>query len=99
MLLGEPKLLRSSVYLLYWYKSADTDAEGAAAGELKLLISSVYLLYWYKSADTDAEGAATGELKLLISSATMDAQKFHEYFDGAPIFTIPGRRYPGTRNQ
>jgi len=35
-----------------------------------------------------------GELKLLISSATMDAQKFHEYFDGAPIFTIPGRRYP-----
>ena len=24
----------------------------------------------------------------------MDAQKFHEYFDGAPIFTIPGRRYP-----
>ena len=23
---------------------------------------------------------------------TQDAQKFHEYFDGAPIFTIPGRR-------
>jgi pre-mRNA-splicing factor ATP-dependent RNA helicase DHX16 len=30
-------------------------------------------------------------MQLLISSATMDAQKFHEYFDGAPIFTIPGR--------
>ena len=74
MVLGEPKLLISAVFLLYWYKSTDT-------------------------ADTDAEGAATGELKLLISSATMDAQKFHEYFDGAPIFTIPGRRYPGTRNQ
>ncbi len=38
-------------------------------------------------------GSEHGELKLLISSATMDAQKFHEYFDGAPIFTIPGRRY------
>lgn len=39
-------------------------------------------------------GSELGELKLLISSATMDAQKFHDYFDGAPIFTIPGRRYP-----
>jgi pre-mRNA-splicing factor ATP-dependent RNA helicase DHX16 len=26
------------------------------------------------------------ELRLLISSATMDAEKFSEYFDGAPIF-------------
>ena len=34
------------------------------------------------------------ELKLLISSATMDAQKFAKYFDDAPIFNIPGRRYP-----
>lgn len=34
------------------------------------------------------------ELKLLISSATMDAEKFSRYFDDAPIFNIPGRRYP-----
>ncbi|KAF2495583.1 P-loop containing nucleoside triphosphate hydrolase protein [Lophium mytilinum] len=34
------------------------------------------------------------DLKLLISSATMDAQKFSKYFDDAPIFNIPGRRYP-----
>ena len=34
------------------------------------------------------------ELKLLISSATMDAQKFAKFFDDAPIFNIPGRRYP-----
>ncbi|RDL37632.1 putative pre-mRNA splicing protein PRP2 [Venustampulla echinocandica] len=34
------------------------------------------------------------EMKLLISSATMNAAKFAEYFDGAPIFNIPGRRYP-----
>lgn len=26
------------------------------------------------------------ELRLLISSATMDAEKFSEYFDDAPIF-------------
>ncbi|KDQ11123.1 hypothetical protein BOTBODRAFT_177594 [Botryobasidium botryosum FD-172 SS1] len=34
------------------------------------------------------------ELRLLISSATMDAEKFAEYFDDAPIFIVPGRRYP-----
>ncbi|KAL9243279.1 hypothetical protein vseg_017186 [Gypsophila vaccaria] len=34
------------------------------------------------------------DLKLLISSATLDAEKFSDYFDVAPIFKIPGRRYP-----
>ncbi|KAI9683650.1 MAG: hypothetical protein M1829_004955 [Trizodia sp. TS-e1964] len=34
------------------------------------------------------------DLKLLISSATMNAQKFAAYFDDAPIFNVPGRRYP-----
>jgi len=34
------------------------------------------------------------DIKLLISSATLDAEKFSEYFDMAPIFRIPGRRYP-----
>lgn len=32
-------------------------------------------------------------LKLLISSATLNAEKFSDFFDKAPIFTIPGRRY------
>lgn len=34
------------------------------------------------------------DLKLLISSATLDAEKFAGFFDSAPIFRIPGRRYP-----
>ena len=34
------------------------------------------------------------DLKLIISSATLDAQKFSEYFDNAPVFKIPGRRFP-----
>lgn len=34
------------------------------------------------------------DIKLLISSATLDANKFSDYFDSAPIFNIPGRRYP-----
>ncbi|RXW24506.1 hypothetical protein EST38_g1366 [Candolleomyces aberdarensis] len=34
------------------------------------------------------------ELRLLISSATMDAEKFSEYFDDAPTFHVPGRQFP-----
>jgi pre-mRNA-splicing factor ATP-dependent RNA helicase DHX16 len=34
------------------------------------------------------------DLKLLISSATMDTEKFSQFFDGAPVFRIPGRRFP-----
>jgi pre-mRNA-splicing factor ATP-dependent RNA helicase DHX16 len=34
------------------------------------------------------------DLKILISSATLDAEKFRDYFDDAPIFKIPGRRFP-----
>ena len=30
----------------------------------------------------------------MISSATLDAEKFSEFFDDAPIFRIPGRRFP-----
>ena len=33
------------------------------------------------------------ELKILISSATMNAQAFAAYWDDAPIFNVPGRRY------
>lgn len=37
---------------------------------------------------------ARPELRLLVSSATLDAQRFSTYFDDAPIFNVPGRRYP-----
>ncbi|KAJ3109118.1 hypothetical protein HDU96_007328 [Phlyctochytrium bullatum] len=36
------------------------------------------------------------DLRLLISSATMNAFKFNQYFDDAPIFTIKGRKFPVT---
>lgn len=35
------------------------------------------------------------ELKLIVTSATLDAVKFSQYFYEAPIFTIPGRTFPG----
>lgn len=36
---------------------------------------------------------ARPELKLIISSATLNAQKFSDYLDDAPIYKVPGRRY------
>ncbi|KAL9647128.1 hypothetical protein ABK040_004844 [Willaertia magna] len=33
------------------------------------------------------------DLKLIVSSATVEAEKFSKYFDGAPIFRVPGRRF------
>ncbi|XP_020194276.1 pre-mRNA-splicing factor ATP-dependent RNA helicase DEAH1-like [Aegilops tauschii subsp. strangulata] len=33
------------------------------------------------------------DVKLLISSATLNAERFSDFFDEAPIFKIPGRRY------
>lgn len=34
------------------------------------------------------------DLKLIISSATVNSKKFSDFFDNAPIFNVPGRRYP-----
>ncbi|XP_069775438.1 LOW QUALITY PROTEIN: pre-mRNA-splicing factor ATP-dependent RNA helicase DHX16 [Narcine bancroftii] len=34
------------------------------------------------------------DLKVLIASATLDTEKFSTFFDDAPIFRIPGRRFP-----
>ncbi|XP_054033150.1 pre-mRNA-splicing factor ATP-dependent RNA helicase DHX16 [Dryobates pubescens] len=33
-------------------------------------------------------------LKVLVASATLDAQRFAAFFQGAPVFRIPGRRFP-----
>ncbi|KAB5590392.1 Pre-mRNA-splicing factor [Ceratobasidium theobromae] len=34
------------------------------------------------------------DLKIIVTSATLNAEKFSEYFFKCPIFTIPGRTYP-----
>jgi len=34
------------------------------------------------------------DLKIIVASATLDLEKFAQYFDDAPRFSIPGRRYP-----
>ena len=34
------------------------------------------------------------DLKLIVTSATMDSDKFSNFFGDAPVFTIPGRTFP-----
>lgn len=38
--------------------------------------------------------ANRSDLKLVVMSATMDADKFQKYFEGAPLLDVPGRMYP-----
>lgn len=34
------------------------------------------------------------DLKILIMSATLQVEKFSDFFDGCPLFAIPGRTFP-----
>lgn len=34
------------------------------------------------------------DLKLIVTSATMDANKFANFFGGVPVYNIPGRTFP-----
>ena len=34
------------------------------------------------------------DMKLVVMSATLDAGKFQNYFDKAPLLTVPGRTHP-----
>lgn len=38
------------------------------------------------------------DIKIIITSATMNAQKFSQFFGNAPIFEIPGRTFPVQRH-
>mmetsp|Transcript_30645 Transcript_30645/g.46410 ORF Transcript_30645/g.46410 Transcript_30645/m.46410 type:complete len:712 (-) Transcript_30645:300-2435(-) len=40
------------------------------------------------------KGSKNGELKVVVMSATLDAEKFQEYFDNAPLLKVPGRTFP-----
>jgi hypothetical protein len=62
------------VRMLYWYKSTNTDAEGASSFVQLASGAPVRMLYWYKSTNTDAEGASS--LEQLASGAPVRMLRF-----------------------
>jgi len=34
------------------------------------------------------------DLKIVVMSATLNAERFQDYFEGAPLLDVPGRMYP-----
>ena len=34
------------------------------------------------------------DMKLIVTSATMDSEKFSNFFGGVPVYKIPGRTFP-----
>ena len=42
----------------------------------------------------DLTNSTRSDLKIIIASATINATKFSEFFNNAPILNIPGRRFP-----
>ncbi|KAJ2709543.1 Salivary acidic proline-rich phosphoprotein 1/2 [Coemansia spiralis] len=48
-----------------------------------------------EDADNDPE-ADVPELKIIVMSATLDADRFSEYFGGAPVLYVAGRQFPVT---
>lgn len=47
-----------------------------------------------KNAQRLRQEAGLDELKVLVSSATLEKEKFANYFDQAPMVEVPGRLYP-----
>ena len=37
------------------------------------------------------------DLKVIVSSATIETERFSEFFGGAPVIQVEGRTYPGRR--
>ncbi|KAL6942558.1 hypothetical protein ACO0QE_003737 [Hanseniaspora vineae] len=44
--------------------------------------------------EKEEEGTPKKKTKIIISSATINSQRFSEYFNNAPIFHIPGKTFP-----
>ena len=34
------------------------------------------------------------DLKIVVMSATLNAERFQEYFEGSPLLDVPGRMFP-----
>ncbi|KAJ1752258.1 ATP-dependent RNA helicase [Coemansia sp. RSA 1821] len=61
------------------------EAEDDESPDSKAVVDSVH-----------GDVTGVGELKIIVMSATLDAERFSEYFDQAPILYVAGRQFPVT---
>ena len=53
-----------------------------------------FLLGLLKQAQLARQNQGEKELKIVVTSATLEKEKFAEYFNEAPVVEVPGRQYP-----
>ena len=60
----------------------------------------VYTLFWLLYRDIllgllkCLAGRKSPDLKIIITSATLDGEKFSQFFSGCPVMNIPGKLFP-----
>ena len=77
------------IYLLYWYKSAHTDAEARSRGQY---LYSVYVLYWYKSThiltQERARGSSNATLLNTLCNYALLLQHLRRHRDGYRLLKV-----------
>lgn len=60
----------------------------------RTILTDLILGFLKELISPDKNGARSADLKIVVMSATLQAEKFSEFFNNAPILFVKGRTYP-----